>query len=201
MGKFMKSIESFFFQDGCSLEIYQDENPENPREWDNLGVMVCFHKRYDLGDRHDYKKEDYNGWDELGEQIIKDNPECTIMPLYLYDHSGLVISTGRFSCPWDSGQIGFIFITKERRIEQLKDDLYRAEEVLSAEVETYNQYLRGDIYRFILRDKPCEKCGGPGEILDNCGGFYGNNVINNGITDNLKEEYREELKCPKKSNI
>jgi hypothetical protein len=61
--------------------------------------------------------------------------------------------------------------------------------------------LRGDVYRFILRDKPCEKCGGAGEILDRCGGFYGNDAINNGITDNLKEEYREELKCPKKSNI
>jgi len=30
--------------------IMYDPEPVNPREWDNLGTMVCFHKRYNLGD-------------------------------------------------------------------------------------------------------------------------------------------------------
>jgi len=189
----MKPIKIYNFLNGCQLEIYPDEDPESPRKWDNLGTMICFHKRYDLGDKHDYKSGDYNGWDEIEDQIKQDNPECMIRPLYLMDHSGLSISMGPFGCPWDSGQVGFIFI----------GNVERAEKVLSAEVETYNQYLNGDIYGFILRDKPCKECGcnTKSEVLDSCWGFYGDNPVDNGIADNLKEEYREELKCLKKSNI
>ena len=33
------------------LEIFDDLNPCSPREFDNLGTMVCFHRRYDLGDQ------------------------------------------------------------------------------------------------------------------------------------------------------
>mgnify|MGYP003341339394 FL=1 len=35
------------------LEIEQDDNGYNPRtEWDNVTTMLCFHKRYNLGDKH-----------------------------------------------------------------------------------------------------------------------------------------------------
>jgi len=197
----MKPEEVIQFSDGYSLEIYPDEDPDNPRSWDNLGKMICFHKRYDLGDKHDYKKLDFNEWDELREEIEIDNPGCLIRPLFLMDHSGLSISIGPFGCPWDSGQIGFIFITQKSIKEIFDGNENKGEQCLIGEVETYDQYLRGDIYRFILRDKPCEKCGGLGEILDQSGGFYGNDPRDNGMSDNLKEEYREELKCPKKSNI
>ena len=37
------------------LKIVQDTDPESPRTWDNLGTMVCFHKRYELGDKTDYR--------------------------------------------------------------------------------------------------------------------------------------------------
>jgi len=192
----MKPEKVIQFSDGCSLEIYSDEDPESPRKWDNLGTMICFHKRYDLGDKHNYKSGDYNGWDEIEDRIKQDNPDCMIRPLYLMDHSGLSISMGPFGCPWDSGQIGFIFITNERIAGELKGNVEWAEEILSGEVETYNQYLAGDIYGFILRNKPCEKCGcnTASEVLDSCWGFYGANPIENGIIDNLKEEYKQELR-------
>lgn len=32
------------------LRIFQDEEPESPRKWDNFGHMVCWHRRYELGD-------------------------------------------------------------------------------------------------------------------------------------------------------
>lgn len=191
----MKPEKVIQFADGCTLEIYPDENPENPRtEYDNLGKMICFHKRHDLGDKHDYKSGDYSGWDEIEDQIKQDNPDCLIRPLFLMDHSGLSISMGPFGCPWDSGQVGFIFITKERIVGELKGGVQWAEKVLEAEVETYNQYLVGNIYRFILRDKPCEKCSGPGGILNQSGGFYGDNPRYNGMSGNLKEKHRQELR-------
>jgi len=47
------------------LKIEQDEDAEDPREFDNLGIMVCFHKRYNLGDKTDLSSDQFNGWDEL----------------------------------------------------------------------------------------------------------------------------------------
>lgn len=41
--------------DGYNLQVFRDEYAENPREWDNLGKMVCWHRRYNLGDKHDYE--------------------------------------------------------------------------------------------------------------------------------------------------
>lgn len=38
-----------------TLFIEHDDDPPNPREdYDNFGKMICFHKRYSLGDKHNY---------------------------------------------------------------------------------------------------------------------------------------------------
>ena len=38
------------------LQIMRDNEPPNPRkDWDNFGHMVCWHHRYDLGDKHEYE--------------------------------------------------------------------------------------------------------------------------------------------------
>jgi hypothetical protein len=85
--------------------IEQDEEPINPRiENDNFARMLCFHKDYRLGDgkRFDdfgFNRSDYNSWDEMEDAIIKQEKPAVILPLYLYDHSGITISTTPFSCP------------------------------------------------------------------------------------------------------
>jgi len=90
-----------------------EDYPENPREWGNLTKMICFHRRYNLGDKHNYRHDDYNNWDEMKKDIMKRENVGVILPLYLYDHSGITISTTPFNCPFDSGQIGFIYIRKD----------------------------------------------------------------------------------------
>lgn len=41
---------------GCTIRSGQDDSPESPREWDNVGTMVCWHRHYKLGDEQ--PKED-----------------------------------------------------------------------------------------------------------------------------------------------
>lgn len=159
---------------------YQEDSPESPRCWDNLGTMVCFHKRYDLGDKHDYKHGDYNGWDEMEKEIIKRENVGVILPLYLYDHSGITMNTTGFSCNWDSGQVGFIFISKKKMLEEyggkvvtqkLKD---RVKGYLKGEVETYDKYLTGDVYGYkVFKVDTCNQGHEHEEELDSCWGFYG----------------------------
>lgn len=124
---------------------------DNPRSWDNLGTMVCFHNRYDLGDKHDYDHRDYNGWNEMENAIIKNEDVCVILPLYLYDHSGITMNTSPFSCRWDSGQVGFIFVSKKRVREEYgvkrinKELIEKVTELLEGEVKTYDMYLTGEL--------------------------------------------------------
>ena len=41
------------------------------------------------------------------------------LPLYLYDHGGITMSTNPFSCPWDDGgQVGWIYASKQKFIDE-----------------------------------------------------------------------------------
>jgi hypothetical protein len=154
------------------LKIEQDTDPMNPRtEWDNLCTMVCFHNRYDLGDKTDYRSEDYNGWDELKEGIIENEGDIVILPLYLYDHSGITISTNPFNCNFDSGRIGFIFVSKHT-IKKEGIDETKVIEYLENEVETYDKYLTGDVYRYEIYEVETCSLGHEHKTLIECCGSY-----------------------------
>ena len=152
-----------------TLNVYFDEDAESPREWSNISHMVCFHGRYNLGDNHDYKSGDFSSWDDLEERLIEDEGAYIIRPLSLYDHSGITIFIGEPNDRWDSGRVGFVYVTKETieheygsitpEIEKL------VEEVIESEVKLYDQYLQGDVYGYTIEDAD-------GEEIDSCWGFY-----------------------------
>ena len=199
----MDPLSTYKFSDGRTLEIIPDEDPVNPRkDHDNLGTMVCFHSRYDLGDDgHGINSKNFGGWDEMEKWIRHQNPGCVILPLYLFDHSGITMSTSceRFrACDaqrWDWGQVGFIFIARDKINEEFSGGRTdeQIEEYLCNEVAVYDQYLTGDIVGFVLRDKPCEACDGPGKEGDSCWGFFGSDPLENGILDHLDVKYRDAL--------
>jgi hypothetical protein len=145
---------------GCVVAIMADTDPQNPRtEWDNACTMVCWHNRHALGDKHDFPSpQDFMEW---WDAIHKDTG--TLKPLYLYDHSSLRISTTPFSCPWDSGPVGWAYITKEQaERERLPDPA----KTIEGEVETYSQYLDGEVYGFSVDDEE-------GNFIDGSWGYYG----------------------------
>jgi len=180
-------METYKLTNNKTLEVKQDEYAESPREWDNLSTMICFHGRYNLGDKHNYKHQDYSGWAEMEKAITKNESPAIILPLYLYEHSGITISTSPFSCKWDSGQIGFVFVSKEKLRKEYsvkritKEIIDRATKVLLAEVETYDNYLRGEVYGYTLLNEN-------GEVEDSCWGFIGSDIETNGILDNIGEK-------------
>jgi len=188
-----------------SLELHADPEAENPREWDNLGVMVCAeHRNYTLGDEDGFSKAQDVVREHYSEAFLEDydldhHPhvyrlmenikDVVMLPLYLYDHSGITMSTAPFSCPWDSGQVGFIFVTKEalrkeygwKRITPKRmEQIYK---YLSGEVETYDQYLRGDIYYFLAKEDD--------DVVDSCSGFFGSDPTKNGMMDHLSEPFKK----------
>lgn len=146
-----------------NLNIFRDEDAENPREWENLGKMVCWHRRYNLGDTHDFDSpQDFYETDEYKNAFA-------ILPLYLYDHSGITMSNNDFGDRWDSGQVGHIYATKESVREMLGREPTEADrehilDILKGETKTYDQYLQGDCYAFTIQDQT-------GETVESVGGF------------------------------
>jgi len=153
-----------------TLEIFLDELPSSPREDDNLGTLVYGHRRYVLGEEEAWNVDDYTNWTdwkkgELGDAIA--------LPVYLYDHSGLSVSTNRhypFDCPWDSGQLGWIYVSRAKAREWLgykrisKQRERQVLEYLQNEVKVFDAYLRGEVYGYILYED--------GKEIDSCWGFY-----------------------------
>ncbi len=337
--------------DTHKLIVRYDEYAESPREWYNLGKMVCFHGRYTLGDEHNYNSPEVffldlleNSQDELladdgftsrlyyfWKQEIVDNGDLAdglaiqflgimedetypklgdefpaarfgrmiaeadsawideflndaeegelqdildsldkyiILPLFLYDHSGITMSTGPFSCPWDSGQVGWIYASKKTFIDETgyteaelfstdskrtpaigervkvegrddwgevtenvialdgspgyminfdynkvlrarkpenlvivpKDEITevmsnQAKQILINEVETYDNYLTGNCFRYDLVElNKCETCGHISkETIDSCSGFLADDIdeLKGQIKDNLSMEFHD----------
>ena len=148
-----------------------DNDPIDPREDENYSTMVCFHKNYKLGDETDLKSEDFNGWEELEKHLIEELKAVVVLPLYLYDHSGISMRTYRHGQhkDWDCGQVGFIYMTADD-IREVGIKKSKAEQYLINEVETYNQYLTGDLYCIVKEtyDQNKERID-----YDVCGGYFG----------------------------
>lgn len=216
---------------GCEIRLEHDDDPPNPREYDVVGTMCCWHRRYTLGDEQPEVSDDEHlrhialaeckeevhklelrvnsairrvrdwghAWDrtineafekrteKLADKTLKE--QFIILPLYLYDHSGITMRTSAFSCGWDSGQVGFIHCSLKKAQHEwgtpdsaargwdgeadypLKDDGSKhtlreaAEKFLKGEVKTYDEYLTGDTVGYIAEDPD-------GEQIDSCWGFY-----------------------------
>jgi hypothetical protein len=144
---------------GYTVNVYIDENADNPREWDNLSKMICFHKRYNLGDETELKSTDFQSWEELYNHIKNTLKGILIAPLYLYDHRGISIKIGSWigkaqHAEWDSGQVGFVYITKEDikknwNVKKVTKKLIeRAQKILESEVDIYDKYIRGECYGY-----------------------------------------------------
>jgi hypothetical protein len=161
------------------LKVYREQHPVSPRNWDNYGVMSCSHKSYNLGDEEP-NTDQHKGWSGVRQEIKENNDVALILPLYLYDHSGISISTKPFSSPWDSGKVGYIYITEDRMDELGMKEEDRTEErlkeILESEVETYNQYLNNEVWRYVYEEKETADDGTNHWIQkDSCGGFFGDN--------------------------
>lgn len=148
---------------GFKIKIYVDESPENPRkDCDPLGTMLYTSRQYTLGDKQVSS--------EYIEETMAD-PDLLTWPVYAYIHGGTVLSLGPFNDPWDSGQCGIVYAPKKKVAEWFGWKKYRstlkqkAEEVLKHELDTFQRYLNGDVFGFVIEDPD-------GEHVDSCWGFY-----------------------------
>lgn len=136
---------------GYTIEIHRDTGAEGPESWeDDCVFLTTTRNRYFEVRRQGCNPED------------AENPHHYRYPLYAYCHSGVVLGLAPFACPWDSWQIGVVYIAKEE-----VDNKAHGKALAAQCVEAWNQYLSGEIYGYTITN------GDDEGLVDSCWGFYG----------------------------
>jgi hypothetical protein len=202
--------QTLMSKDGLTKVVIQnDECYENPREWSEYdAVMFCRHSRYKLGDKELPCAGDLEDWHNEEQDLEEDDDhedfdlmyavqkyvagelDCpfdhvVMLPLYLYDHSGLSMNTSGFACSWDSGMVGVIAVDVRKY-----DDKNQAEESMKSQVKEYDCYLRGEIYMGIVyRGEECNLGHTHWEEIDACTGFIGYDHGESGLAEWIYGDY------------
>lgn len=164
--------------------IEQDACDYDPLDSDEPFIMYCKHPRYNLG--HTAAK---NPFEENDEGVLVQRPEILgMLPLYLYDHSGITMRTSAFNCSWDSVQVGWIYYT-QASLDLCGTPFDRIEDIMKNFVKnTYAPYLEGQIFSYKIVDEE-------DEVTDSSCGFVGYELKDTGILDCLPAELHDSAKA------
>lgn len=159
---------------GFNIRIQQDNDAESPDSWDDGAVFLTGYHRDFFVKRDGFDQETVSNalrWVIYGKADAVDSDyldrakelarEFHIFPLYAYIHSGVSLSLGRggqFSDRWDSCTVGAVFVSKKETRFKAK-----SEKLAAGLVETWDQYLSGEVYGYSI----------DGIEAAGCWGFYG----------------------------
>lgn len=151
----------------------------NPRTHsDEVSELVMDHRRYTLEDRKPDGQEtealERGGMALLYRYLRLTRGAIAFCGIGMYDHSGITVypvalgGNGRSpfdAAGWDSGLVGFGYVTRERWHELCGDrPESEAQADLEADVRTYGRYLEGQVYGYVIEDAA-------GDVLDSCWGY------------------------------
>ena len=177
-------------------EVSYDTDCPGDIEWlhseECLYNLAVFHSHYNIGnvtgglDYYDFIAElvsEYNPaaaerWVESEQTSVHKaklwahlNVWYITVPVFMYEHSGISISTTPFSCSWDSGSVGFGYVSKEKirtefQITRITPTRYReAVNGLTAQVEYFDNIIQGNCYQWAVEVD--------GEGVESCAGYVG----------------------------
>jgi len=173
-------IAENFKHNGYTVKLIADHDATAPDEFGDDGIILVTTKNRYFERLHDGKSA----------PELDDDPEMKrkywAFPVYAYIHSGVALSLGRggqFADPWDSGRIGTLFLAKSEwryRTRETKKN-WSAEHYAKVHIETWNQYLSGDVWGFEITDAD-------GKDIDSCWGFYGLDYARSEAISNVPDE-------------
>lgn len=165
--------------------LVQDSDTMRPDEWgdDNL-FLVNYHRSFQVGREKIITENDLKNWyrqnfsdykddteDENGIEKFPLETDYHIFALSCYIHSGVVLSLQQGNWNpfdqqgWDTSHVGAVLVSREEW-----PDADKAQEAAESLVETWNQYLSGDVYGIV---KETYDKGKTPVNQDSCWGFYG----------------------------
>lgn len=204
---------------GYEIEISDSDPAENPRDWCNLGTLAlkgCGWAEESIDDQEDLytkllEEEEFRpyskahvGYDyyEIDAEKAQRNIESKyiVLPVYKYEHGNVCYSTSIFSCAWDSGQNGFIYVSKddvrkEYSVKRITAKL-RAQVLacLANEVKIFSQAASGEVFGWLVEDVDEDHIG-------MCGGYYGYDHEESGLLDDARSSIDCHIASLRKANI
>lgn len=167
---------------GFKIVIEFDNDCESPRNWGLPSKMVfesgrqmpCGDENVDdleerllsLADYSDTVRESLEYDFDLNRVVTRIKKTHLIIPIDVYIHSGVTVRTTSFSSRMRDIS-GLIYISKEEAKKNWpKATLKQMYTYLEGEVETYDQFLTGMVYRQYVEEIETE------EWVDSCSGYY-----------------------------
>jgi len=149
---------------GIGIEIIPDEDCESPNEWDNDRFIVYDHRDFYVEKKGFNPKEIFDYFEENAYKKVL-YKGYFVFTLYAYIHSGVYLSLGRgrypFNDRWDVSSTGSVLI---KRTSGTWTEA-KARKVAEGLIETWNQYLSGDVYGYNIE-----------QLNESCWGYYGKDV-------------------------
>ena len=136
-------MEDIYYK-GYKIRIREDENADSPDEWEDDNLFLVYnHRQFNITRRGFSPINIY----ENGAIYEK---EYWIFLVEAYIHSGISLSlfVDKKQRNWDSSLSGYILASKN----EFKD-LKIAYDAAEGLIETWNQYLSGEVYGYII-EKP-----------------------------------------------
>lgn len=169
------------YVDGYIIEVRFDDDPVNPREWQDCGCTILhWHRRRDIGDKQMFPNNyEAEGLGELVAEVSEEYDFVYAWPMFAYEHGGIALSLGADAlvCPFDSGVAGIVGVTEDQVKNIGIRDRAHAYQLCEAEVREFSAYCNGEVYFYVIlgpSKPPCDSCGHTEEreIEDSYGGYY-----------------------------
>lgn len=164
-----------------------DQDPGNPRDYDQAWLLVMSHRRRTLGDLQ-MDPEQFAAHKRKHADEFKD---CIEIPVFAYEHGDIAFSTsrtGQFADQWDSGVAGVACMTRDSLLRNFNEDTpatrAAARELLQSELQEYQQYVNGEVFGFVYETRP-QGSEGEWKEEDSCWGFYGSDIKVNGMLGHM----------------
>jgi hypothetical protein len=148
--------------------LVRDENAESPDTLGDKGLfLVHYHRDFDVRKNDVITEDDARAWYQ-GEDIPQEK-DYWILPVEAYIHSGVALAIskeGNFpDRRWDVSNVGLVLADKKEFKTKAK-----AEKAMRGLVETWNEYLSGDVYGVVADKYDKDK-----KLVDNesVWGYYG----------------------------
>ncbi len=175
----MRPLESHVIN-GWTVEIYPDEDATSPRDDDSPGCrLIMSHRQYTFPNDAGVDLDLFGSWQEVARHVEATENALVVVPVYMIDHSGVAFRAGQdFGGQdfggWDSGQVGIAYVTPQIWVDTQgrawtgsDADREQAHWLIVGDVETYGQYVNGEVYGYTVTD-PID-----GEQVSARRGFFG----------------------------
>ena len=206
------TIETFYNKDRTKrvrIEYDMDGSACDPREYNELVEIVTPSLRNwnvrteDAKFQHEHDQLYDRGLGGAFARYLKIFHGVEAVPVYMYEHSGVALSTGSFigraqHAQWDSGMIGWAYLNPDA--EQWEG--IEPEKVIAGTVEVLGQWMNGEVYGWIAEElvKGSKVYDGDKEDedfeewdeTDACWGFIGYEYAESEAKRELGEEEDEE---------